>query len=314
MNQPLVTINILSFNRKEDLRVTLSKVFEQDYKNIEVIVVDNASIDGSVEMVKTEYPGVNVIVLGKNIGIAGWNEGFKMAKGKYILVLDDDSYPGKNSIEELVKTAIRDDNIGVIASKVKNMSTGIIDPLENNDNLFYSFIGCGALISKNIFSQTGLFSEKLFLYFHEIDFSFRLINCGYKIAISESSIIYHRISQNNRNYLDNNSIDKRKVYYDIRNTIYLLLSYFSFRTIIFRLIRIIIGRIYFGIQNHLFLKIILGIYHGFKLSLSSFDSKNTLKLETQRYFMHGAIFGGFFFWNGNYGNKSSNMFLSLLKK
>ena len=49
---PLVTVNILSYNRKDELRNTLTKVFEQDYKNIEVIVVDNASTDGSGEMVK----------------------------------------------------------------------------------------------------------------------------------------------------------------------------------------------------------------------------------------------------------------------
>ena len=55
---PLVTINILSFNRKDELRNTLAKVYEQGYKNIEVIVVDNASNDGSPEMVTREFPDV----------------------------------------------------------------------------------------------------------------------------------------------------------------------------------------------------------------------------------------------------------------
>ena len=86
--QPLVTVNILSFNRKDELRNTLTKVYEQDYKNIEVIVVDNASSDGSPEMVKNEFPKVQLIQLEKNIGIAGWNEGFEIAKGEYVLVLD----------------------------------------------------------------------------------------------------------------------------------------------------------------------------------------------------------------------------------
>ncbi len=92
MNNPLVTVNILSFNRKEELRITLTKVFEQDYKNIEVIVVDNSSSDGSQKMVREEFPSVNIIELNENIGIAGWNKGFEIAKGKYVLVLDDDSY------------------------------------------------------------------------------------------------------------------------------------------------------------------------------------------------------------------------------
>ncbi|HSL90776.1 MAG TPA: glycosyltransferase [Ignavibacteriaceae bacterium] len=71
MNEnPLVSVNILSYNRKDELRNTLQKVFEQDYKNIEVIVVDNASNDGSDDMVKQEYPDAQLIQLKKNIGIA----------------------------------------------------------------------------------------------------------------------------------------------------------------------------------------------------------------------------------------------------
>ncbi len=70
MNEnPLVTVNILSFNRKDELRNTLTKVYEQDYKNIEVIVVDNASSDGSAEMVKNEFPEVQLIQLAKKY----WN-------------------------------------------------------------------------------------------------------------------------------------------------------------------------------------------------------------------------------------------------
>jgi len=52
---PLVTVNILSYNRKDELRVTLQKVFEQGYKNVEVIVVDNASADGTPEMVELRF-------------------------------------------------------------------------------------------------------------------------------------------------------------------------------------------------------------------------------------------------------------------
>ena len=114
MNEPLVTVNILSFNRKDDLRLTLQKVFEQDYQNIEVVVVDNASTDGTLEMVKNEFSSIQLIQLQKNIGIAGWNEGFKIARGEFILVLDDDSYPDKNSIKELVQTAQSDKHIGVV--------------------------------------------------------------------------------------------------------------------------------------------------------------------------------------------------------
>ena len=96
--QPLVTVNILSFNRIDELRNTLTKVYEQDYKNIEVIVVDNASSDGSSEMVNNEFPSVQLIQMEKNIGIAGWNEGFKVAKGGDVFVLGDDAFSDKKLI------------------------------------------------------------------------------------------------------------------------------------------------------------------------------------------------------------------------
>ena len=101
MNHRLfVTVNILSHNRKNELRHTLTKIYEQDYKNIEIIVVDNASSDGTPIMVETEFPEVKLIKLYKNIGIAGWNKGFEVASGEYILVLDDDSYPGSDTINK----------------------------------------------------------------------------------------------------------------------------------------------------------------------------------------------------------------------
>jgi GT2 family glycosyltransferase len=304
MIEPLVTVNILSYNRRDDLRITLQKVSEQHYKNIEIIVVDNASSDGTPEMVKLEYTAVRLIQLPANIGIAGWNEGFKIANGEFILVLDDDSYPEKNSIYDLIATARTDETIGIIGSKVQNLLTGKIDLPGKVENNWISFIGCGALIRKNIFLFTGLFSEKLFLYFHEVDFTFRLIDCGFKLVIADNSIIYHINSPKNRNYKKTNILDKRKTYFDTRNTIYLLLTYFTFKKIIFRLIRIVLGKIYFGIKSHLFFNISIAIYDGVKLSISS-KSNSILNSRTQRYFKYGAIFGGFYFWNGNYGNQSS---------
>ena len=142
-NDPLVTVNILSFNRKDELRNTLSKVFEQDYKHIEVIVVDNASSDGSPEMVEKEFPAVNLIRLNKNIGIAGWNEGFRIAKGEYVLVLDDDSYPDRNTISNGIKSFNNSGQLGIIAFNIYN------NRLQNYETIDFQtrprfFVGCGA--------------------------------------------------------------------------------------------------------------------------------------------------------------------------
>ncbi len=198
-NQPLVTVNILSFNRINDLRNTLQKVYEQDYKNIEVIVVDNASTDGSPEMVEKEFPEVKLIRSGKNIGIAGWNKGFEAAKGEYVLVLDDDSYPENKTIEAGVNLILSDKKIAVVGFNVYNLS---IKQSQTSTYTFdyIEFVGCGALLIKEVFVKVGGFDENIFIYAHERDYSVRILNAGYKIKYLKNAIVYHMPFLSNRKH------------------------------------------------------------------------------------------------------------------
>ena len=87
---PMVSVSILSFNRREELRTTLSKILnELDYpeKKLEIMVCDNASTDGTPAMLKTEFPSVNHIRMPENIGTPAWNSGFRRGRGKYFLLL-----------------------------------------------------------------------------------------------------------------------------------------------------------------------------------------------------------------------------------
>jgi GT2 family glycosyltransferase len=76
---PRVTVAILAYNRRDALAVNLQKVSEIDYPRdrLEVIVVDNASEDGTAEMVRERFPEVELIVTERNVGIAGWNRAFE---------------------------------------------------------------------------------------------------------------------------------------------------------------------------------------------------------------------------------------------
>jgi glycosyltransferase involved in cell wall biosynthesis len=69
---------------------TLDAVLKQDVPNLQVIVVDNASPDGTVDFVRERYPGVELLALSDNVGIRGRNEGFRAARGDVIVSLDDD--------------------------------------------------------------------------------------------------------------------------------------------------------------------------------------------------------------------------------
>jgi glycosyltransferase involved in cell wall biosynthesis len=92
-NLPFITIGVISYNRRDALRLTLRVLHEIHYPDFEIILVDNGSTDGTEEMVKTEFPEVNLVKLLKNTGTAGRNEFLKRARGKYIFCYDDDTVP-----------------------------------------------------------------------------------------------------------------------------------------------------------------------------------------------------------------------------
>ena len=95
MSRPTVTIVFVVFNRRDELRESLTRMLAQseyDRDRVDVIVVDNASTDGSAAMVREEFPQVQVIVRDENIGASAWNDGFAVARGDFVLILDDDCY------------------------------------------------------------------------------------------------------------------------------------------------------------------------------------------------------------------------------
>jgi len=301
MNEnPLVTVNILSFNRKDELRNTLTKVYEQDYKNIEVIVVDNSSSDGSPEMVDKEFPKVQRIKLKKNIGIAGWNEGFKVAKGEYVFVLDDDSYPmNKDIIIHSLKFFSEDNKLGVLGCKVINLNTGSIQIEESKKHEAISFIGCGAFINTALFPKIGFFNEKLFLYGHENEFSMRVINTGYKIVITNQLIVLHAVSPKHRGI--KKSVDHRRHYFFIRNTIITLFLHFDTPKAFIHSFRVVVSGLLWSLLNNCFLTSTKAFVEAVSIIMSHNLKKEILSKSTQNYFDNGWYAGGL--WNFNLRNR-----------
>lgn len=286
---PLVTVNVLSYNRCDDLRNTLQRVFEQDYKNIEVIVVDNASSDGTSEMVEKDFPDVKIIRLHKNIGIAGWNEGFKAAKGDFILVLDDDSYPTTNAIQKALKAFKENEKLGIVAFKIFNTRNNSSETEDFMEQPLF-FTGCGALFRSDILKTVGLFNEQYFIYYHELDYSARCYNAGYQIKYLFDAEVIHEQSMKSRG---NDSEDPfrseyRYYHYFLSYSIFLIQN-FDFRFTIKYLLKYV--------MNRLLICILYGYYWSFLKALSSvvrkFASlrrdKRLLKPEIQRFYRNGNI-------------------------
>lgn len=291
---PLVTINILSYNRKDDLRNTLQKVYAQNYKNIEVIVVDNNSSDGSAELVESKFPDVKLIRLKKNTGIAGWNEGFKVAKGEYVLVLDDDSYPEENTLRKALAVILNDPKCGVVACSVFNFRKKEYETKSFLTAKVKAFIGCGALISKSLFDIVGYFSKIFFIYLHEEDFSIRVIENGYNINYVSEAVIIHNNSPEHR-LINRREIDYRRYYFGLRNILIFLFLYFNLFKVVMRMIKISFGRLLFGIRYHCFLTALRAIVSFLIMIPTLYKQRNVVSIQTQKYYEFGKILGGIFY-------------------
>ena len=209
MSGSLVSIVMLCWNRKDDVQESLTRFRHQKYDNFEVIVVDNCSSDGTQAMVEEEFPEVRLIKMYKNLGIEAYNIGFANARGEYIVILDDDSFPGEDAVSRMVEKFAEDEELGVVAFDVRNFynydDVKDIEQERNRsdtaavaENYLMSFNGAGVGIRKDLFKQVGYYPEEFFLYWNEQDSAFRILNAGYKIKFFSDVISYHKYSPKNR--------------------------------------------------------------------------------------------------------------------
>jgi GT2 family glycosyltransferase len=298
MTYPLVSIVILSWNRRDDVRVSLDHVFETSYPSIEVIVVDNHSTDGTVEMVKTDYPEVIVLSLPENIGITGWNKGFEIAKGEYILVLDDDSYPEKNALSIGITRMVQEPQCGILAMLVYNQHLNFVQTSSLIQGNNTTFIGCGAILRTGILKSVGMFEPVLFLYMHEDEFAMRAINAGFTVLYEPGAIVQHISSPAHRHIDADSGVDVRRQYYLVKNILMILVMHFPFSRLIFRIPRIIIGRFVFGLKYHCVAPILKGIASSVWNIRSISKKRLVLNERTQKLYNYGSFAGGFFFSDG----------------
>lgn len=203
-----VSVVMLSFNRRDDVAEGLEQLLAQDYENLEIIVVDNGSSDQTAAMVNERFPGVHLIALPNNIGVAAYNIGFKQARGKYIVILDDDSFPAQHAIQQMVEAFEKDPQLGVVAFDVRNY----YDYFKNRDatpspaptpptplcHYQMAFNGAGVGIRKKCIDEVGGYPDEFFLYWNEQDLAIRILNAGYRIQSFNYIISLHKYSPANR--------------------------------------------------------------------------------------------------------------------
>ncbi|MDD5145562.1 MAG: glycosyltransferase family 2 protein [Candidatus Pacebacteria bacterium] len=223
-NKPLVSVVILNWNGKRYLNDCLTSLENQSFTNFEIIFADNGSEDDSVSFVKENFPKTIIVENKKNLGFAeGNNRGIRIAQGKYVFILNNDTKVDKNCLEKLVEVAERNDKIGMAATKILSIQNSkLIDSVGVNiyfdgmsrgrgrkeiDNGQYDKIekilipsGCAALYRKEMLDEIGLFDERFFAYCEDTDLGLRGRLAGWQAQFVPSAVIQHYYSGTSGKY------------------------------------------------------------------------------------------------------------------
>lgn len=219
MSPVRISVVIISYNRCDDLRLVLESVRASQYPNLEVVVVDNASKDGSVE-VASGFPGVKVIRNSENLGFAeANNQALGVATGAYIALVNNDAVLSPEWLHRL--SGFLDEHPEVAAVGGKAYLWDEQNPLWNRNNRYYSHTlvdprtgvthatmdtpddalevatlsGCAVMIRRSaIDSVGGPFLDPLFFtYYEETDFFARCIRGGWRIYYLGEAAVWHRV-------------------------------------------------------------------------------------------------------------------------
>jgi len=191
---------IVNYNRREELLFTVGKTKElikEDDNDYEIIVVDNASIDGSADAIKKHFPDVILIENPVNTGAPAWNLGFEKAKGDYFIILDDDSHI-EFGLEEALAYMDTNQDVGVLAlNVVSGPYTSEMWGWKDGDETV-GFIGCGAIFRRETYERIGGYADWMFLYVNDWELGLRCLNAGYHVRYFANSCVNHRASKINR--------------------------------------------------------------------------------------------------------------------
>jgi GT2 family glycosyltransferase len=215
MKNPLISIIIVNFNGKKWLKDCLQSIQQQTYEKYEVIFVDNNSTDDSISFVKKNFPKVQLVTLNENIGFAGGNnEGYKKAKGEYILLLNNDTKIEKTFLSDFLKAFDEIPNLGIAQSKIILMGQDKLDTcggfwtstsflyyygnsksptLEKYNKPFpvFSPKGASVLIKREVIEKIGLFDDDFWNYYEETDFSHRAWISGWESWYWPKAVCHH---------------------------------------------------------------------------------------------------------------------------
>lgn len=210
---PKVFAVVLNYNGKDCLIPCLDSIYKSSYPNLEIVVIDNDSKDGSFEQAKEKFQKFHFIKNSQNLGFgAGNNIAIRFALEKmanYVFLLNNDATIEKDTIEKLVSEAEKDSRNGILSPLIlsgdkkniwfaggkilwnKMKTVHLYEKLSSTAYPTEYISGCAMLIRQEVFEKIGLFDEKFFLYYEDADLSIRAKRKGFLLLMVPQAIACH---------------------------------------------------------------------------------------------------------------------------
>jgi len=217
----LVNVFVLNWNGKKIILDCLHSLDKVTYSNVNIVLIDNGSTDGSVNLIKKEFPNIEIIQLKENLGYAGGNNyGFKNVKiqSEYSIFINNDTLVSANFINPLIEPLKNDTSIIQTAPKIfyaddpnllwfaggyinlffgwiRHRGIRKIDKGQyNNSTLIDYATGCCICMRTKDFKLFKMFDESFSMYGEDVDLSIRVRKAGGKIMYIPESNIWHKVS------------------------------------------------------------------------------------------------------------------------
>ena len=238
MADPLISVIIPNWNGAEHLPVCLDSLRAQTYSHHEVLVVDNASIDHSQELVHQRYPECQLLLLPENRGFTGaCNAGLKAAQGEILVLLNNDTEADASWLAAVVSAFERHPEAGSVASKMLLFDRRDVfhtagdfyrlDGTPGNRGVWQRDVGqydqeewvfsaCGgtAAYRRAMLEEVGLLDEAYFFSCEDLDLGWRAQLAGWRCIYSPEAVVYHKLQATGG--------DTTASFYDGRNFLYLI--------------------------------------------------------------------------------------------
>lgn len=194
---PELTIAITTRNRSDDLRRALESCMRQTGR-LEVLVIDDGSTDGTVDLVRREFPGVRLVRFEESGGcVRRRNEAAALARAPFVLSMDDDAELSGADIVEVARGGFEDPRVGALAIPYVDVrqDPGAVKqgaPAAGGPFVFAGFRGTAHAIRRDVFLALGGYREAILHQGEEMDYCIRLLDAGYVVAgFATDPILHH---------------------------------------------------------------------------------------------------------------------------